>query len=170
MLAHTSIASSALIIRPMVDGRLFVLFLAAATLLAITPGPGIRAFTHPYRSSRRGLLSAAGTFVGGPAHVLAAAVGISAVIAASAVAFAILKYAGAVYLIFLGVGMIRSRNLPVEVAAVRTTSSHAFRQGIVTEVLNPKTALFFLSFIPQFVNPHLGRVGLQFVLLGFLSL
>jgi len=102
--------------------------------------------------------------------VLAAAVGISAVIAASAVAFAILKYAGAVYLIFLGVGMIRSRNLPVEVAAVRTTSSHAFRQGIVTEVLNPKTALFFLSFIPQFVNPHLGRVGLQFVLLGFLSL
>ena len=101
--------------------------------------------------------------------MLAAAVGISAVIAASAVAFAILKYAGAVYLIFLGVGMIRSRNLPVEVAAVRTTSSHAFRQGIVTEVLNPKTALFFLSFIPQFVNPHLGRVGLQFVLLGFLS-
>jgi len=156
----------------MVDGRLFVLFLAAATLLAITPGPGIFYVLSRTLTGGRGegFLSAAGTFVGGLAHVLAAAVGISAVIAASAIAFAILKYAGAVYLIFLGVGMIRSRNLPVEVAAVRTTSSHAFRQGIVTEVLNPKTALFFLSFIPQFVNPHLGRVGLQFVLLGFLSL
>ena len=154
----------------MIDSRLFLLFLVAATWLAITPGPGI--FYVLSRSlvggRKEGFLSSAGTFVGGLVHVLAAAVGISTVIAASAIAFAILKYAGALYLIFLGIGMIRSRNLPLEETR-RTISNHVFRQGIVTEVLNPKTALFFLSFIPQFVNPHLGRVVVQFLLLGFMS-
>jgi len=155
----------------MLDGRLFVLFLAAATLLAITPGPGIfyvlsRSLTG---GRKEGFLSAAGTFVGGLFHVVAAGVGISAVVAASAVAFAILKYAGAAYLVFLGVTMIRSRNLPLEVDSRKATRDHVFGQGVITEVLNPKTALFFLSFIPQFVNPHLGRVLLQFLVLGFMS-
>ncbi len=100
----------------MLDGRLFVLFLAAATLLAITPGPGIfyvlsRSLTG---GRKEGFLSAAGTFAGGLVHVVAAAIGISAIIAASALAFAVVKYAGAAYLIFLGVGMIRSRNTPIE--------------------------------------------------------
>ena len=154
----------------MLDGRLFLLFLAAATLLAITPGPGIfYVLSRSLAGGRKeGFLSAAGTFVGGLVHVLAAAAGLSAILAASAIAFAILKYAGAVYLIFLGIGMIRSRNLPLEDTR-RTIPKRAFRQGVVTEVLNPKTALFFLSFVPQFVNPHLGRVLLQFLLLGFMS-
>jgi threonine/homoserine/homoserine lactone efflux protein len=78
------------------------------------------------------------------------------------------KYAGAAYLVWLGIRMIRSRN--VEMTAVPSTPSQgAFRQGIITEVLNPKTALFFLSFIPQFITPERGHVFLQFIVLGILS-
>lgn len=155
----------------MIDAHLFLLFLAAATLLAITPGPGIFYVLSRSLTGGRmeGFFSAAGTFVGGLVHVAAAAVGISAIIATSALAFAVVKYAGAFYLIYLGIGMIRSRNLPIEDGPPLISSNHAFRQGIVTEVLNPKSALFFLSFIPQFVNPHLGKVMLQFLVLGFLS-
>jgi threonine/homoserine/homoserine lactone efflux protein len=155
----------------MLDGRLFALFMAAATLLAVTPGPGIfYVLTRALAGGRReGVLSALGTFLGGLVHVLAASLGLSAILAASATAFATVKYAGAVYLLWIGVSMIRSRNLEMLDAATNPSSRHAFRQGVVTEALNPKTALFFLSFIPQFVNPHLGHVVWQFLLLGFLS-
>jgi threonine/homoserine/homoserine lactone efflux protein len=155
----------------MLDGRLFALFLAAATLLAVTPGPGIfYVLTRTLAGGRReGVLSALGTFMGGLVHVLAAALGLSAILGASATAFAIVKYAGAVYLLWIGVSMIRSRNLEMVDAAPNPSSRLAFRQGVLTEALNPKTALFFLSFIPQFVNPHLRHVVWQFLLLGFLS-
>ena len=155
----------------MIDLHLFALFLAAAALLAITPGPGIFYVLSRSLTGGRieGFLSAAGTFAGGLVHVAAAAVGIAAVIATSALAFAFIKYAGAFYLVYLGIGMIRSRNLPMEEISQIVSPSHTFRQGILTEVLNPKTALFFLSFIPQFVNPQLGKVMLQFLVLGFLS-
>jgi threonine/homoserine/homoserine lactone efflux protein len=85
------------------------------------------------------------------------------------VAFAFVKYAGASYLIYLGIGMIRSRNLPIQPDSPVAIPTHTFRQGIMTEALNPKTALFFLSFIPQFANPQLGGVMLQFLVLGFFS-
>jgi threonine/homoserine/homoserine lactone efflux protein len=94
---------------------------------------------------------------------------LSAVLTASATAFAAIKYAGALYLVWLGVRMIRSRNVAMDDGSSATPSSHAFRQGVTTEALNPKTALFFLSFLPQFVNPHLGHVVVQFLLLGVLS-
>src|SRR5437867_8208602 len=143
----------------MFDSRHFLLFLAAAFLLAITPGPGI--FYVLARSlaggRREGVLSSLGTFVGGLFHVLAAALGISAVLAASAVAFHTVKYAGAAYLIWLGVRMIRARNSEMLVSASQPAAAGALRQGILTEVLNPKTALFFLSFIPQFVAPERGH-------------
>jgi threonine/homoserine/homoserine lactone efflux protein len=96
-------------------------------------------------------------------------VGISAVIAASAIAFSLVKYAGALYLVYLGIGMIRSRNLAFDDLGRLAPPEHAFRQGVLTELLNPKTALFFLSFIPQFVNLHLGRTVEQFLVLGFCS-
>ena len=151
-----------------------LLFLAAALLLAITPGPGI--FYVLARSlaggKREGILSSIGTFVGGLFHVFAAALGVSAILAASAVAFHTVKYAGAAYLVFLGIRLIRSRNIPLpsDVAAEATApSGGAFRQGIFTEALNPKTALFFLSFIPQFIAPERGHVFLQFATLGALS-
>lgn len=155
----------------LLDGRLFVLFLAAATLLAVTPGPGILyVLTRSLAGGRRdGVLSALGTFAGGLVHVIGAGLGLSAVLAASATAFAIVKYAGALYLLWLGLGMIRSRNIPMEDVSPHSVSAHAFRQGVLTEVLNPKTALFFLSFIPQFVNPGLGHIVVQFLLLGFVS-
>lgn len=154
----------------MVDAHRFLLFFAAALLLAITPGPGI--FYVLARSlaggKREGILSSLGTFVGGLFHVFAAALGLSAILAASAVAFHTVKYAGAAYLVWLGVRMIRTRNAEMTVQAT-APSKGAFRQGILTEVLNPKTALFFLSFIPQFVAPAHGHVFLQFAVLGSVS-
>ena len=139
-------------------------------LLAVTPGPGIfyvlaRSFAG---GQREGILSSFGTFVGGLFHVLAAALGLSAILAASAVAFHTFKYAGAAYLVWLGIRMIHTRNAEMSVEAARP-SNGAFRQGVLTEVLNPKTALVCLSFIPQFVVPAHGRVFVQFALLGAIS-
>lgn len=154
----------------MPDSHRFLLFFAAALLLAITPGPGIfYVLARTLAGGRReGFQSSIGTFFGGLFHVFAAALGVSAILAASAVAFHTVKYAGAAYLVFLGVKMIRSRDaeLPTETSA---PSGNAFRQGILTEALNPKTALFFLSFIPQFIAPERGHIFLQFATLGFLS-
>jgi threonine/homoserine/homoserine lactone efflux protein len=124
---------------------------------------------------REGLLSAVGTFFGGMVHVFAAAAGVSIILAKSALAFATVKYFGAGYLCFLGIRMIvEARKLdgakndalsPAELPR----GKNPFWQGVMTEVLNPKTALFFLSFIPQFVDRGHGHVFLQFVLLGTLS-
>jgi threonine/homoserine/homoserine lactone efflux protein len=155
----------------MLDSHLLVLFLAAATLLAITPGPGIfYVLTRTLAGGKReGILSAFGTFGGGLIHVVAAGLGLSAVLAASATAFMVVKYAGALYLVWLGFKMIRTRNVAMEEPSEMPKPNHAFRQGVTTELLNPKTALFFLSFLPQFVNPALGHVVLQFLLLGLVS-
>jgi threonine/homoserine/homoserine lactone efflux protein len=154
----------------MVDTHRFFLFFIAALVLAATPGPGIfYVLARTLAGGRReGILSSLGTFAGGLVHVFAAALGISAILAASAVAFHTVKYAGAAYLVWLGIRMIRTRNagLPVETSA---PSRGAFGQGIVTEVLNPKTALFFLSFIPQFISPQLGHIFLQFLIFGAVS-
>src|SRR5215467_10863683 len=154
----------------MPDAHHFLLFLAAATLLAATPGPGIfYVLARTLVGGRReGFQSSFGTFFGGLFHVFAAAVGISAILAASAIAFRTVKYAGAAYLVFLGIKMIRSRNAELPFAT-EARKGHAFRQGILTEALNPKTALFFLSFIPQFIAPERGHIFLQFALLGLVS-
>ena len=148
----------------------FVLFLSAAIVLAVVPGPGILyVLARSLAGGRReGIQSSLGTFVGGLVHVVAAAAGISGILAASAVAFHTVKYAGAAYLIWLGIRMILSRDAKMTVEKLRP-SSHAFRQGILTEGLNPKTALFFLSFIPQFINADRGHVFLQFIVLGCVS-
>jgi threonine/homoserine/homoserine lactone efflux protein len=154
----------------MTNSHHFLLFLGAAVVLAITPGPGIfYVLARTLAGGRReGIQSALGTFFGGLFHVFAAALGISAILAASAVAFHTVKYAGAAYLVWLGIRMIHARNaeLPVQTKA---PSQGSFRQGILTEALNPKTALFFLSFIPQFIAPGRGHVFLQFVALGAIS-
>ena len=156
----------------MFDAPRFFLFLSAAFLLAVTPGPGI--FYVLARSlaggRKEGVLSAAGTCLGGLVHVLAAALGLSAILAASAVAFQTVKYAGAAYLIYLGVTMIRRRNEEWNGSETEAKIRRGpLTQGIVTEVLNPKTALFFLSFIPQFVSVGQGHVVAQFLLLGAIS-
>ena len=158
----------------MIDPPRFVLFLASATLLAIAPGPGmLYVLARTLAGGRReGALSCLGTFVGGLVHVLAAATGLSIVLATSAAAFAVVKYAGAAYLIYLGVRMIISARRDSD-GEIQITSSRApknsFWQGIATEVLNPKTAIFFLAFIPQFVNRVSGGVFWQFLFLGTVS-
>ena len=164
----------------MFDFTKFLLFLTAALLLAVAPGPGmLYVLARSLAGGKRdGVLSALGTFLGGMVHVFAAALGISIVLAKSAFAFATVKYMGAAYLCFLGIRMILdARKDPAagqEPLAERGSEigkppRNPLWQGIATEVLNPKTALFFLSFIPQFVNRESGHVFLQFVLLGTLS-
>jgi len=154
----------------LLSSRLLI-FLSAALILAITPGPGIfYVLARSLRGGRReGVLSAAGTFLGGLVHVAAAAFGLSAILAASAVAFEIVRYAGAAYLIFLGYRMIRSRQHQEATLDAASEPRGTFVQGVMTEVLNPKTALFFLSFIPQFVSVRQGHVAAQFLLLGAIS-
>lgn len=158
----------------MFESTRIVLFLTAAMLLAIAPGPGmLYVLARSLAGGKReGVLSALGTFLGGMVHVFAAALGISIVLAKSAAAFAAVKYMGAAYLCSLGIRMIldarRNDESPSAVPDFKPTRNPLW-QGIATEVMNPKTALFFLSFIPQFVNRNAGHVFLQFVTLGTIS-
>jgi len=144
-------------------------FLIAASVLAVTPGPGIMYVVARTVSGgkRAGLASCVGTAMGGLVHVLAAALGISMIVAESALAFAAVKYIGAAYLLYLGITLLASRaKSPKAMRSVEVVGAKgALRDGIVVEALNVKTALFFLAFIPQFVDPA-RSVFLQFVLLG----
>jgi threonine/homoserine/homoserine lactone efflux protein len=160
----------------MFDSTHFFLFLTSAGLLAIAPGPGmLYVLARSLAGGKReGVLSALGTFLGGMGHVFAAALGVSVVLANSAVAFSAVKYVGAAYLCFLGVRMIldaRKEKSSTEESVVHNIkpARNPLWQGMATEILNPKTALFFLSFIPQFVNRADGQVFLQFMALGTIS-
>jgi threonine/homoserine/homoserine lactone efflux protein len=155
----------------MLHSAKFPLFLAAAFLLAVAPGPGmLYVLARSLAGGKReGILSALGTFAGGMVHVFAAAAGVSIILAKSAVAFATVKYVGAAYLCFLGIRMIwEARGAEAAIETV-TTLRNPFWQGVATEVLNPKTALFFLSFIPQFVDRASPYIFLQFLALGTIS-
>lgn len=159
-------------LQSILDSARFPIFLGAAVLLAIAPGPGmLYVLARALGGGRReGMLSAVGTFFGGMVHVFAAAAGISLILAKSAVAFAAVKYLGAAYLCLLGIRMIRDARNDEHISLANLgREKNPCWQGVMTEVLNPKTALFFLSFIPQFVNRTGGHVFLQFVLLGMLS-
>ena len=116
-----------------------------------------------------GLASSLGTGLGGLVHVAAGAAGVSALVLASAEAFALLKIAGAVYLVWLGIKTIREARVAIDIHAEPTGARRAFREGIVVEALNPKTAAFFLAFLPQFVDPAAGPAWSQFLLLGLVS-
>ena len=155
----------------MIEGARFILFISAATILAVSPGPGmLYVLSRTLHGGRReGFLSAGGTFVGGFVHAVAAGLGLSAILMKSALAFEVVRYAGACYLIYLGISMIRNRRAGVIGLSGESKSRQNFLQGIMTEVLNPKTALFFLSFIPQFVSPSKGHLVLQFLFLGTIS-
>jgi threonine/homoserine/homoserine lactone efflux protein len=154
-----------------------VLYGAAALLLAVTPGPGIFYVAARTLSGGRseGIASSIGTGIGGMAHVLAGALGVSALVLASAELFTALKLLGAVYLLWIGFRTFQAARrdaaaLPDGAAAATPIGAgRAFREGILVEALNPKTAAFFLAFIPQFVDPAQGYVALQFVALGSIS-
>jgi threonine/homoserine/homoserine lactone efflux protein len=147
------------------------LFSAAALAIAVSPGPGIFYVAARTLAGGRGegLASSFGTGLGGLVHVAAGAVGVSALVMASAEAFTILKLAGALYLVWLGLKAIREARQPFEANVTTTGAARAFREGILVEALNPKTAAFFLAFLPQFVDPTAGPIWLQFLLLGLIS-
>ncbi len=149
----------------------FAAFFSASILLAISPGPGILyVLSRSLAGGRReGMLSSFGTFVGGLVHVVAAGLGLSAVLATSAVAYQAVRWAGALYLVYLGIRMFRSARQESASVTSQKAVGNPFGQGILTEILNPKTALFFLSFIPQFVDTRAGSVLGQFLLLGIIT-
>ncbi|HKF22320.1 MAG TPA: LysE family translocator [Candidatus Angelobacter sp.] len=157
----------------MIETHKFALFLTASLLLAATPGPGmLYVLSRTLAGGKReGVLSSLGTFLGGMVHVFAAAAGLSVVLATSAMAFSVVKFAGAGYLIFLGLKLLLNakRDLAGNSIPLAVPRGSPFWQGVVTEVLNPKTALFFLSFIPQFVSKHSGNAFAGFVSLGLIS-
>ena len=147
------------------------LFLLAAVIIAAIPGPGIFYVAARTLSGgpQAGIASTFGTALGGLVHVVAGGLGVSAVILASAQLFTMLKLAGALYLIWLGIRTIREAgNLPQEQTGPIGTK-RAFREGVLVEALNPKTAAFFLAFIPQFLEPAAGYPALQFMTLGLIS-
>ena len=146
-----------------------LLFAAAASVLVIIPGPN-----HVYIVTRAigqgrgaGLASAFGVETGTLVHIAAAAAGLSAVVASSALAFDVVKYLGAAYLVYLGIAALRSREaLDLDAAQGRRPLRRVYADGVVVNVLNPKVALFFLSFLPQFIDPARGSVATQVVALG----
>jgi threonine/homoserine/homoserine lactone efflux protein len=147
------------------------LFLFAALMIAVVPGPGIFCVMARTLSGGRrvGLASTFGTAMGGLVHVMAGAAGVSAIILASAELFAALKLIGAFYLVWLGVRTFREAGRQSLEGAAAPTHDRAFRDGVLVEALNPKTAAFFLAFIPQFIDPTAGYPALQFIALGLIS-
>jgi threonine/homoserine/homoserine lactone efflux protein len=145
------------------------LFAAAALLVNLTPGPDMLfvAASSAVHGQRAGVLAALGVGAGCMLHVGLAAVGLAALLATSAMAFSLVKWVGAAYLLWIGVSMLRSRpsSAPPTTPAA---ASRVFWQGALTNALNPKVALFFLAFLPQFVDTEAPHRGLAFVLLGML--
>lgn len=155
----------------MIDVSKLPLFLIAAAVLIVVPGPSV--FHIVARSVDRGrlagIISSFGVSTGGLVHVAAAALGLSALLASSALAFTTIKYLGAAYLIYLGLRQL----LNGSTAARPRIKKHqrltrVFCEGALVNLLNPKTALFFLAFLPQFVDPAIGPVSTQVMLLGML--
>jgi threonine/homoserine/homoserine lactone efflux protein len=146
------------------------LFCLASVALAVVPGPAVTYIvTHSIDKGRRaGIVSACGIASGGLVHVVAATVGLSALIASSATAFTAVKLVGAAYLIAVGIRRILSREEDGEIQSVPAPHRELYVQGVVVNVLNPKTALFFLAFLPQFVDPARGAIWPQVAFLGVL--
>jgi threonine/homoserine/homoserine lactone efflux protein len=146
---------------------LWLFCLAALVLLAI-PGPAVLYIVaqSAEQGRRAGLASVGGVHLGSLVHVAAATAGLSAVIVASALAFNVVKYAGAAYLIYLGIRKLFEREQEVEAEVASKALKRAFVRGVVVNVLNPKTALFFLAFLPQFVDTDRGGVWSQVLVLG----
>ena len=141
----------------------------ATLALVLVPGPAVLyIITRSVNQGRKaGLASAAGIATGGLVHVAGAALGLSALLASSATAFAFVKYIGAAYLIYLGVRTLLTAPAAMSTAPAQSTALHRlYSQGIVVQAFNPKVALFFLAFLPQFIDPHRGSVVAQSLILG----
>jgi threonine/homoserine/homoserine lactone efflux protein len=154
-----------------VDPSTVALFCVAALALAVVPGPAVLYIVAQSVDQGRfaGFVSALGIGVGGLVHVLAATIGLSSLLASSATAFTIVKYAGAAYLVFLGIRRLLTRETAEnDIVRVPRSRRRLFVDGVVVNVLNPKTALFFIAFLPQFVDPDAGAATLQIFALGLI--
>lgn len=155
----------------MPDPSTLIPFVIASAILVLIPGPAVLYIvsTGIGRGRRMALASMLGIETGALFHVAAAAVGLSAVVANSVLAYSVIKYAGAAYLIYLGIKTLRSRDdsNPLKIPGA-TSARGAFQRGVIVNILNPKLALFFLAFLPQFVLPTRGSVAAQLVFLGLL--
>ncbi|THF68306.1 LysE family translocator [Deinococcus sp. Arct2-2] len=159
----------------MPDLSSLALFAVAALALLIIPGPAVLYIVarSAHQGRRAGLLSVLGVQTGGLVHVLAATVGLSAIVLSSAVLFSALKYLGAAYLIYIGIRTLLARDeeTDTEIPVPKVQSmKQLFWQGALINALNPKTALFFLAFLPQFIHPERGPVALQTLTFGLLFL
>jgi threonine/homoserine/homoserine lactone efflux protein len=153
----------------MPDATTFGLFVAAALALLLVPGPAVLYVVARSVDQGRpaGLASVLGVGIGSLVHIAFAAVGLSALLASSAAAFSVVKWLGAAYLIWLGLQRLLTQDEEDDLAVVESERlSRVFLQGVVVNVLNPKTALFFLAFLPQFVDPARGAAWTQIVVLG----
>jgi threonine/homoserine/homoserine lactone efflux protein len=151
------------------DASTLALFAAACFALAVVPGPAVLYIVARSVDQGRGagLVSALGIGTGGLVHAVAATIGLSSLLASSATAFTVVKYAGAAYLVILGVRRLLTRErLELLAPPPRVSHRRMFRDGVVVNVLNPKTALFFLAFLPQFVDPGAAAPALQILALG----
>jgi threonine/homoserine/homoserine lactone efflux protein len=161
----------------MSDIGTLAVFCAASLALAVVPGPAVLYIVAQsvHGGRRAGVVSALGIASGGLVHVLAAVIGLSAILAASAEAFTAVKLLGAAYLVYLGIRTLLGRDDRIGGRAAEPTLARTYRQGIVVNVLNPKTALFFLAFLPQFVDPdgstrgQLAALGAIFVVIALTS-
>lgn len=158
----------------MTDASYWIVFFTAALMLNISPGPDLiyiisRTIAH---GTKVGLASAAGVCTGALVHVFAAAAGLSAILATSPIAFTVAKYTGAVYLLFLGSQSLRTKGAMINWSSADTSQKisplRAYWQGIFIDALNPKVAIFFMAFLPQFVRAEHGNVTVQIVGLGIL--
>ena len=164
----------------MPDTSSLLMFIVTGWLLNLTPGPDVLYIVrHAMRQGvQAGMVAALGIVSGCFVHVLAAALGVGALLAASATAFTVLKWVGAAYLVWMGVKLLLARAAASPMLAVSVGQdaagsealplSRIWRQGFLTNVLNPKVALFFLAFVPQFIDPHSEHKLLAFVLLGLI--
>lgn len=153
----------------LIDTTSLAIFVTAAIILLITPGPAVLFIVARSLEQGRaaGIVSAVGIGAGAVVHVFVAALGLSALLMQSALAFSVVKYLGAAYLIYLGIRTLMSKAEAHEVGQVNTLSlQRIFAQGFVVNLLNPKTALFFFAFLPQFVDPARGSVTAQIIMLG----
>jgi threonine/homoserine/homoserine lactone efflux protein len=144
------------------------LFTGAALALIVVPGPAVLYIvaTSIDQGRRAGLVSAAGILAGGTVHIAAATIGLSSLLVSSATAFEAVKLVGAAYLVYLGARRLLTRVAVEPVERERRPLGAIFRRGVVVNVLNPKTALFFLAFLPQFVDPDRGAAWLQIAIFG----
>ncbi|MGZ4872440.1 MAG: LysE family translocator [Candidatus Angelobacter sp.] len=148
----------------------FLTFLVAALALNLAPGPDmLYVIGRSVGQGRKaGIVSSLGVFVGCWAHILAAAFGIAALLRSSPVAFNVVRYAGTAYLIYLGFRMLMQKTDLASQQLKAESLTSVFRQGVITNMLNPKVAIFFLAFLPQFIDARHGSVALQIVLLGLI--